>query len=114
MLLLGAAVCGLTTFLLLEFAIIPNDLDGSETVAALVAVLIPCVLPVICFERRRGFRAVTAVSVLYGIVLAAWGLGAVMIPVAVLQTAALRSPGAAASGLTADLRRGRPGRRSRS
>jgi hypothetical protein len=88
-LLLAAAICGLTTFGLLEFVIIPNDLDDAETVAALIAILIPCLMPLVCFQRGRGFRRVTAVSIAYGLVLASWGLGAVMLPVAVLQAVAL-------------------------
>jgi hypothetical protein len=77
------------SFSLLEFVLTPDDLDRSETVAALVAILIPCVLPLICFERGRGFRVVTAASVGYGLIVAAWGMGAVMGPVAVLQAVAL-------------------------
>jgi hypothetical protein len=88
-LLLAAAVCGLTTFGVLEFAVIPDDLDGAETVAALIAIVIPCLMPLVCLRRGRGFRSVTAVSIAYGLVLASWGLGAVMLPVAVLQAAAL-------------------------
>jgi hypothetical protein len=88
-LLLAAALWGVASFLLLEFVIIPDDLDRLETVAALVAILIPCLLPLLCFERGRGFRGVTMASIAYGLVVAAWGLGAVMGPVAVLQAAAL-------------------------
>ena len=87
--LLAAAIWGVASFLLLEFVIIPDDLDQPETLAALVAIGIPCALPLLCLERGRGFRVVTMVSIAYGLVVAAWGLGAVMGPVAVLQAAAL-------------------------
>ena len=87
--LLAAAIWGMASFLLLEFVIIPDDLDQPETLAALVAIVIPCALPLLCLERGRGFRGVTMASIAYGLVVAAWGLGAVMGPVAVLQAAAL-------------------------
>ena len=87
--LLAAAIWGVASFLLLEFVIVPDDLDQPETLAALVAIAIPCALPLLCLERGRGFRVVTLVSIAYGLVVAAWGLGAVMGPVAVLQAAAL-------------------------
>jgi hypothetical protein len=87
--LLMAAIWGVASFLLLEFVMIPDDLDQPETLAALVAIVIPCALPLLCLDRGRGFRVVTMVSIAYGLVVAAWGLGAVMGPVAVLQAAAL-------------------------
>jgi hypothetical protein len=56
----------MASFLLLEFVIIPDDLDQPETLAALVAIVIPCALPLLCLERGRGFRVVTMVSIAYG------------------------------------------------
>lgn len=90
----AAAAYGVLAFAVFAFVVRPADLGRFETLGVLAATVPPCILPVLVLGRDT-FSRIAGASIAYSVLMSAFGMALVLLPVAAMQVAALMAPATA-------------------